>query len=96
MQKDLLASIRGTLAVDHQGAGLTSPIGVVQHLAWGQSAKEAVHDEDPMPCEAAESMELHPFLARTLRQAMTLRCTLSVTHRVVSTCHSVLMLPLLV
>ena len=85
VQTDLLASIQGTSAATQEAAGPPSHISVVQQLAWGQNAMEAVHDEDAAAHTGSASAELHPYLARTLRQAMTLRPTLHVLRSKVLT-----------
>ena len=82
VQADLL---EGASAATQEAAGPPSHISVVQQLAWGQNAMEAVHDEDAAAHTGSASAELHPYLARTLRQAMTLRPTLQVTRSKVRT-----------
>ncbi|DBA71017.1 TPA: hypothetical protein ACH3X2_011447 [Trebouxia sp. C0005] len=86
VQSDLLASIQGASAATQEAAGPPSHISVVQQLAWGQNAMEAVHDEGAAAHTGSASAELHPYLARTLRQAMTLRPTLQVLRSKVLTC----------
>ena len=85
LQSDLLASIQGSSAATQEVAGPPSHISVVQQLAWGQNAMEAVHDEDAAACTGSASAGLHPHLARTLPQAMTLRPTLQVLRSKVLT-----------
>lgn len=48
-------------------------INLVQELAWPDRRQENVHDEETATAEADESAAVHPYLARTLRQAMTFR-----------------------
>ncbi|DBB00174.1 TPA: hypothetical protein ACH3X1_014010 [Trebouxia sp. C0004] len=80
VQSDLLASIQGASAATQEAAGPPSHISVVHQLAWGQNAMEAVHDEGVAAHTGSASAGLHPYLARTLRQAMTLRPMLQVTR----------------
>ncbi len=63
VQADLLASIEGASAATQEAAGPPSHISVVQQLAWGQNAMEAVHDEDAAAHTGSASAELHPYLA---------------------------------
>lgn len=74
VQPALLSKLRLTGSSSQSGSAVSAPaINLVQELAWPDKPQDSMHDEETVTCQADESAAVHPYLARTLRQTMTLR-----------------------